>query len=241
VFIAGFASLSSMAEGVAAPSNVAGSAFIDITLDGKLYVKGDLDGLLSVKSGMPQSVYEQNITRTIMTAEDQKTVNVSSAAELKAALDNATGGEVILLAAGNYGDLISNHTFASEVTILSADPNDPAVFSLLRLSGVENLTIDSVKFDYTAGDNAAWFNTGEVQGTNITIRNSVFDGDLVDGTAVGRGLFVRDSSNVVIENNEFYHYWKAAMFQSSTDLWSRATMSIPCRRMHLISSVSAVS
>jgi hypothetical protein len=61
-------------------------------------------------------------------------INVSSAAGLMSALTNARGGETIVLASGNYGDLnLSSRTFASAVTIKSADPGDPA-----KIGGVQS-------------------------------------------------------------------------------------------------------
>ena len=74
------------------------------------------------------------------------TVNVASAAELKAALANASGGETIVLAPGDYGALSFKHQLPSEVTITSADADHPAVFERVSLNGASNLTFDHVVF-----------------------------------------------------------------------------------------------
>jgi hypothetical protein len=69
------------------------------------------------------------------------TIRVTNAAELTQALATATGGETIMLAAGNYGRLVmidstrANFDFASNVTIRSEDPGSPAVVTGLDMRG----------------------------------------------------------------------------------------------------------
>ena len=63
--------------------------------------------------------------------ESSTTINVSSLSALTTALKNVSGPTTILLAPGDYGYLdLKNLDFGSEVTIKSADPSDPATFSL---------------------------------------------------------------------------------------------------------------
>ena len=81
--------------------------------------------------------------------------SVSTADELRSALNSAQGGDTIELAGGDYGklDLQTSQTFGvkaiydSPVTITSSDPNNPASFSGMDLRQVQNLTFDSVVFD----------------------------------------------------------------------------------------------
>ncbi len=145
------------------------------------------------------------------------TITVTSAAELNQALSQATGGETILLAAGDYGTLnLKGVSYASDVTIKSADPNTPATISEMTLDGVSNLTIENVVFDYTFNGESTSYKPFEVHNSsNITIKGSVFSGDLAqgisdaaDGYGTGRALAVRDSSGIVIADNEFYDWWK---------------------------------
>ncbi len=162
-----------------------------------------------------------------------ETITVFSSEELLSTLAKATGGETILLAAGDYGELNlydgaqSFVKFASEVTIKSADPEDPAVFSNMRLNGVENLSFDSVKFDYTAEDGAAGYYKPFLvsQSSGIKITNCEFDGDnasgvsdVDDGFGTGYGLVVNTSSNIVVEDNEIHGFMRGAVFNSVTDL-----------------------
>ena len=159
------------------------------------------------------------------------TITVSTASELEDALRKATGGETILLRGGNYGELDlgqwqpARADYASEVTIKSADLANPAVFERMWLRDVSNVTFDGIIFDYT-------FETGDetgirpfrATGENITIRNSVFDGDIATGTGTagdgfgsGFGLTVTDSSGLRLENNEFFGWFKGATV-SGTDI-----------------------
>ncbi len=138
-------------------------------------------------------------------------ISVASTAELYAALSSAEGGERIELAGGDYGSLnISGVTFPSDVTIVSADPANPAIVSDLIVSNSSHLVFDSILFDFVAGagdsENVKPFYV--YNSAYITIRNSVFDGDEVPSTTggsgdfgTGYGLWVQGSDNVVVENN----------------------------------------
>lgn len=153
-------------------------------------------------------------------------IDVATAEELMAALEQATGGETIRLAPGDYGllklvalyDINPWADYASEVTITSADPTDPGVFSALAFAGVGNITFDGVVFDYDAasGDSKPFEVTHGSH--HVTIRNSVFDGDLVDGYGDGHGIWVRESSGITIENNDFFNWGHAGAFHTVSDL-----------------------
>jgi parallel beta-helix repeat protein len=157
-----------------------------------------------------------------------KTITVSTLAELKSALSGATGGETILLQGGDYGKLgLSSMDFPSTVTIASANPEDPAVFSGLSLKNVSDLTFDGVVFDYAfSPDDASTFRPFNIEKSdNVTIRNSTFDGDLADGRSAiddgygaGFGLSVRNGSNITVENNEFYSFYRGAVFTDISGL-----------------------
>lgn len=157
-----------------------------------------------------------------------QSVTVSTLADLKSALSAAKGGETILLKGGNYDKLVlSSWDFPSSVTIASADPGDPAVFSGLTLTNMGNLTLDGVVFDYTyqPGQNYSFAPFDVRSSHHVTIRNSVFDGDLAHGTGTfddgygtGYGLGVRGSRNIRIENNEFHDFGRGAVFDKSSEI-----------------------
>jgi hypothetical protein len=152
---------------------------------------------------------------------------VSTPAELNSALASATGGETILLKGGDYGVFNSGARPATTVTLASADPANPAVFTGMTLSKAANLTLDGISFDYTykAGD-PTWLRPFNVNdSTGIAIRNSVFDGDfpsgvsaIEDGYGTAVGLSVRLSAGVTVEGNEFRDFHRGVLFQQSRDL-----------------------
>ena len=149
------------------------------------------------------------------------TITVSTLNGLYTALAKATGGETILLAAGDYGKMFLGAssgfdiTFPSNVTIKSADAGHPAVFSGMDLRGTANLTLDGLTFDYTfAATDKIYSRPFSVSGSeNITIRNSTFDGDVAkgvsavdDGYGFAVGLSVRGSTGVTLDNNEIFNF-----------------------------------
>jgi len=159
------------------------------------------------------------------------TLNVSNLTELYSALAKAQGGETILLAGGNYGDFNLtmqskfNYAFPSNVTIASADPVNPAVFSGVDVRGASNLTFDGITFDYTfsTGD-PIYFRPFQFNGCdNITIRNSTFDGDVAkgvsaqaDGLGYAFGLVVGNSTGVMVENNEIFGFYRGVVMGGNT-------------------------
>lgn len=164
-----------------------------------------------------------------------KVFSVSSAQELMNALAIAKGGDTVELAGGDYGklDLQSAKTFGvkaiydSAVTIVSANPEEPASFSGMDLRGVENLTFDSVIFDsaYTGGE--VWVSPFSIKDSSgITIRNSTFEGELASGTgdpakdgfATGKALTVSGGSNISIEHNEFHTWHRAIVIGGSENI-----------------------
>lgn len=146
--------------------------------------------------------------------------NVSSAAELQNALKQATGGDEIRLDGGDYG-LLRLDTYSGfdvqydePLKIVSADPNDPASFSSMYISGANNVTLDGLNFEYEyeSGDPAYVYKFKVQSSSNIVIQNSEFVGDTVGGDQWGTGLFVRQSSDVTVENNEFRDLLDGASF-----------------------------
>jgi PKD repeat protein len=168
-----------------------------------------------------------------MDSSTGKTVNVSDAAGLMKALAGAAGGDVIVLQGGDYGRLSLTDQknffadYASQVTIVSADPGNPAVFTSLMLKGIDNLKFDSVKFDYKAvalaKTTVAPFT---LEGcTKITIANSEFDGDVtsgygakIDGYGTGRGLSISYSSEISIVDNEIHNFHRGVLTSKSQNI-----------------------
>lgn len=63
------------------------------------------------------------------------------------AVQSAKGGDVIKLAPGKYGrQNLSGRKYPSNVTIQSANPNQPAEFVTLTLENTANITLNNLKF-----------------------------------------------------------------------------------------------
>lgn len=155
------------------------------------------------------------------------TYTVSSATELQAVLNGASGGDVIELAAGDYGNLsLRRLNFESEVTVRSANADDPAVFNTINVTSSSHITFDSVFIDFTPTENTVEWDSAfrAAQGvSNITLRNSkVEGGDSIAGVSpdsepgeqgalgilgkpIGRAI-TASGANIVIENNEITHF-----------------------------------
>ena len=135
---------------------------------------------------------------------------------LLASLAAATGGETISLAPGNYGSLNLTHgqngvdiTFPSMVTITAADPSNPPVFNLFRMTGAANLTLDKVLFNYTfVITHPVYVSPFRfINCTNVRVINSVVDGDLaigvsaiLDGYGWAMGLNFQGCQSVTVNN-----------------------------------------
>jgi hypothetical protein len=145
------------------------------------------------------------------------TKNVSNAQQLVSALQGASGGDRIVLAAGNYGNVsLTGHDFNGTVTVSGAGR---ASFTGLALRDVENLTLDSVSFDYVPGRSASSRIPFTVTDSkNVTIRNADFDGHLSGGYGTSLGLRVMDSSGITVENSDFAKFQRGAYFTGVTDL-----------------------
>lgn len=148
-------------------------------------------------------------------------ITVTSTAELLKAYDtlaNTAGGGTIQVV--NTGEpyrltMIDRGGDMEPVTITSADPDDQAVFSLIRLERMDNITFDNIEGSSTDDPAIAdWLTDLHIIGSdNITIKNSYFhstaDGFLAPKEEQAETLSViRNSDNFTFENNlveGYYH------------------------------------
>lgn len=145
---------------------------------------------------------------------------VKNQTELDAALRAATGGETIKLLAGTYTSVaLNNRNFASNVTITSADPGNPATIQRVAINSCSNITFQGLTLarqlsptdpDYTQLHN--------VNGSSNIVFDSVrISGGSGDPTkSVGWGLFIRDSSNVTVKNSSIDHMALALQITNTT-------------------------
>lgn len=154
--------------------------------------------------------------------------------DLLQALHDATGGEKIGLdAAGDWSRIdLGNSSgvdllFASEVTIQSADPGQQTKIGELLLRDASNITFENIEFDYTFSPGDDWRDTPfEIHDSSgVTIRNSLFDGDVgftgdpaTDGFPTGHGLRIYNSADVTLESNEITGWARGMKIHGSSEV-----------------------
>ncbi len=164
-------------------------------------------------------------------------IRVNSRAELSKALENAKGGETILLAPGDYSVNLNVPygnpwgAYADKVTIRSADPDQPARVTYMSLREATNLHFDNLVFDYVADqtespsdlDRKSRFTLRDAKG--ITITNSTFAGDRLqreghrhDGLGIGVGLQIRGSQDITVADSRFEDWMRAMTVGSSSNI-----------------------
>ncbi len=156
-------------------------------------------------------------------------IQVSSAAQLRSALQAASPGDVIVLAPGNYGNVdLSGISKSGEVKIGSANPANPAVFTGMTMNNVRNITLNGIKFQYNGPNKYGPDAILELsRATNVQVLNSLFEGKMVNQIGAnatphyypnagsipnlkksigsGLGLSVNGSENVLISGSTFYN------------------------------------
>jgi hypothetical protein len=175
---------------------------------------------------VPASVCADNFVRQPSIAERgsrMTTYRVATVAQFNTALASAKSGDVIELAAGEYSALsIRNFNPIGNVTIRSADADNPAHISDLYVQNSSNLT-------FTELDIGRPLNTGETAAAvkfarfdnvdNLTIDRVHVYGSLDDNPQNdGRGMEIKNSSNVVLSNSEFEQVILALAIASCQDV-----------------------
>ncbi len=160
-------------------------------------------------------------TRTTEPQGSGAEIVVDTPSELLNALNSATGGEVILLERGNYGDIdLNGLEFSSHVTIRSADGNHDAVFHTLDIVNSSYIRVDGVHVDNSGDGTVGAGFVNIVDSDHIEIRNSEINGS-VDGSYYTHpsrfisayGLEVSgNSTNIVISNNYIHNAEHGAVF-----------------------------
>lgn len=120
------------------------------------------------------------------------TLNVSSAAELRSAINSASGGDTILLANGSYGDVSLRG--ASNLTLRAQ--GDDASLSGLNLRNADNVTVDGLTLD--GRTDGSGYGTGTAidvkSSSDVTLQN-------MDVTDFAKGIRAWDVSGLKVEGN----------------------------------------
>jgi hypothetical protein len=148
--------------------------------------------------------------------------NVATTAELTSVLSKLTGGDTVLLAPGNYGNLsFYQKNYASTVTFAAASNTGTVHFDGLNVSSSSNLTFKGLDLgralaagepDYTKLNTVQ--NSSNVKLINVSIHGSL------DGNAAndGMGLYVTDSQNVDVLNASFNELYRGILVQRTTNM-----------------------
>lgn len=108
------------------------------------------------------------------------TVTVTTPAALTAAIAKAHGGDVIVLAPGDYqAQRFIDTAYSAPVIFRSADPKRPASISKLNMKDARNVTFQDIEFTRNRGNEAWWDGIIRIQGgANITFRGGSVHGSL---------------------------------------------------------------
>lgn len=163
----------------------------------------------------------------VVSAEE---IAVSTSGELGEAYSAAQPGDVLRLEGGEYGTLVlkgGGGASGAPVTIASADPNDPARLAGFTLKGVAHVVLSDLLFDYSfAAGQEGWFRPFQLLDVeNVTIRSSLFDGDVArglgpaaDGFPTGFGLGITGAEGVDLRNNEIRGFFRGVVVADSRDV-----------------------
>ena len=115
------------------------------------------------------------------------TINVSSTAALNTALKAAKAGDTILLSTGTYTLNASGLTFASDVTVASANTGKPAVITSLAINDTMGLTLRDLelKAGATAGTNPfKVVDSGDIHFERLSVHGSLDGNPSNDGNVI---------------------------------------------------------
>ncbi len=144
-----------------------------------------------------------------------KIISVTNSAELTAAINslNTTGGTIVVEASDVAYDLqlYNRGPENSEITIVSADADNPAVFEKIQLVSSQNITFDNIAME--ASETTSQTDITVLASDNIVVKNSSFVSN-ADGHQAGDGTttsgdklaYVRDSDGFEFINNTVSNY-----------------------------------
>lgn len=145
---------------------------------------------------------------------------IENASQLAAAIKAAKGGDTLTLAPGNYGALdLRDLSFSPPITIVSADPRDPAVFGVSNWRGVvAGIVLRDLSF--RIADLAANHVTALTiyEGRDITIASCDFEGEARNDTYWGVALSVRQGKEITVKRNRARAFYKAFGFAKVDNL-----------------------
>ena len=166
-------------------------------------------------------------------------ITVSNATELKAAIGNASPGDVIVLAGGNYGDFrIADawmYNVPDNISLVAADTNNPPIFNTLTLDGVTGVTLSGLSVHMPAAmdsknhdaairmqnvaditlDNMTLKGSDAINGISATSPVGTANPDgTITGLPFGNGVVVNGGTNVTIQNSDISNFYSGIRVSS---------------------------
>lgn len=130
------------------------------------------------------------------------TFKVSTTAQLVSALKLAKAGDTVSLASGTYaGVTLKGLSYSGAVTIASADPTKPAVFSDLMVRYSSNLQFADVVLSSQSGGPTNAFQV--LDSSKIGFARILAEGPPLGAAAEATGLMIRNSQQVAVTDSEF--------------------------------------
>lgn len=146
---------------------------------------------------------------------------VANASQLTKAFKAATGGETILLAATNFGDVsLHNANPTSLVTIKSADPDADASFRTLKLTNVSNILLEDIDIHNPIAPGAPKTQAMQINKvTNVTLSGIDLAGSLDgDSSNDAHGIIITGGDNISILDSTFRQVRAAIVIGRSSDI-----------------------
>lgn len=145
-------------------------------------------------------------------------ISVGTTTGLIAAAKAAVSGDIIKLASGSYSSVLLKYINPTgNITITSADPLNPAVFTDLNLSNSSNITLSNVVFQ-TPANSLVWYNFQVLYSSNINLTQILADGPGMTPIQDTTGLIVRWSNGVHISDSEFRNLVNGIVFLDNTNI-----------------------
>jgi hypothetical protein len=154
--------------------------------------------------------------------EPPMTIHVATAAALASALAAATGGETIVLAPGDYGDLAVYGKHFSDYVTIRAQERAEAVLSKVDVQNASYIRFDGLTIERPLPVGSPTYDRAfHVKGLveNLEILNCEFKSS-VDSNYQndGYGLSIDKSSHILVQGNTFHDLTIAALFGTSSNL-----------------------
>lgn len=135
------------------------------------------------------------------------TIPVATSAQLQAAWKTAKPGDTILLAPGNYGGAgINDAKYDGMVTVKSADPKHPAVFTRITINSARNLALSGLEFAYVPAPGEGNSQTMiRINGGSGIVLDSLYVHGVIDGDVSGdvNGVTAVGVDGLTVSNSRF--------------------------------------